>query len=195
MLADVPNANALASSTFVRGMKEDMRRKAHRWAIILEDGDRMRTRMLSYKDARQHEGGESSLKRTAKQISRFVPPEHHVAVPTTDCGSLPMVLWSLLRLAHLDPEAASGIFVAGQSHENESGFGQAVSDAFRLVQIKLCRNSVILLGASLKDGEAEGGWIEPKPSILGCSGGAVRPVLRLWNRPSPETRHELGQRG
>ena len=118
-----------------------------------------------------------------------------MAVPTTDCGSLPMVLWSLLRLAHLDPEAASGIFVTRQSHENESGFGQAVSDAFRLVQIKLCRNSVTLLGASLKDGEAEGGWIEPKPSILGCSGGAVRPVLRLWNRPSPETRHELGQRG
>jgi mannose-1-phosphate guanylyltransferase len=154
---------------FVRRMREEMGHKTHRWVLILEP-----------------EPG-SYVTRIQEQLNGCIPVEHYLTSSE--------VLSSLLRVGDLDCEAAAALFPPGCFYNNENGFQKAVSDAFRVVQSKLWRNSVIVAGQPANEIQDECDWIEPKPSILGCSGGVVRPVRRFWNKPSQDAARDLARRG
>ncbi len=201
----------------VRRMREEMRRKAHRWAVILANASGRECRFISCSEARQSASGET-FRQAQGRIGQCIPYEHtflvvrneqdpfprdavtgypaeHIILQSTDVGTLPVMLWSLLHLARLDPDAVVGFLPLSASSQDAGGFVQAVRDAFNLVQSNFCQDAVIMLGTPPNQLDADCGWIEPQPSILGCSGGKVRPVLRFWDRPSQQITRDLIQRG
>ncbi len=194
----------------VRRMREEMRRRSHRWAMLLDSGEAQQCRFISCSEARQSGSG--------VRVSQSIPREQifvvlrdeqdfphrdaggrnsgdHVITHSTDVGTLPVMLWGLLHLARLDAEAVVGFFPLNPSAGEQTALDSAISDAYNLVQSNFCRDAVIMLGTLPERDEAEFGWIEPQPSLLGCSGGKVRNVLRFWDRPSREMTQSLLQRG
>jgi hypothetical protein len=186
MMADSSSENIPAPSMLVRRMREEMRRKTHRWAMILDAGAVLQSRV-----AASLAGG------IQRQLSECIPVDHYLAtkIESGKAESLSFPLCNFVLLANLDSDAAVALFPTCHSYENERAFVQAVSHAFGVVQSKLCCNSVIVLGRPANEVKEDGGWIEPKPSILGCSGGVVRPVLRFWEKPSMYMARDLAYRG
>lgn len=184
----------------VRRMREDMRRRSHRFAILVEGGDEKQPRVLSCKEARQSKAGETLLSQVANQIGRNVPREHVFIISgnsqdcrsRTDLNRYPGTLLSCLRhVVKIDSEAVAVFFPVQRSYQDEERFPQAISEAYRVIQSRLCQDSIIVLGVTPRETEPGLGWIEPKPSILGCSGGSVRRVLRFCCDPPAKMLSDL----
>jgi mannose-1-phosphate guanylyltransferase len=160
------------------------------------------------------EGGRTLLAKTKQRIARCVPakqtvlvltehhksfyaneiqgiPAHRLIVQPGNRGSLPAILWSLLRVTQLDEAAVVGFFPADHHYSDEGRFVGAVADALAIVQLGAFRDSVVILGAPAQRPATDYGWIEPEPALLGCSGGVVRRVRRFWERPSEEDARSL----
>lgn len=187
---------------FVRRMREEMRRRTHRWAVLIEHNDIAHTRVIAGRETRPTARADTPLTRMDKQFEDAIPPEHQLLAYRKDPSSerpgtpdIATLIDNLVYVGTVDPEAAAGIFPIEQCHAVDSAFLQAVTEAFRVVQSRLCRNSVVVLGRTPQADDGNSGWIEVKRSLLGCSGGLVRPVLRYWDNPPGETITDLAHRG
>ena len=158
-------------------------------------------------------GGKTLLAHTRKRISRAIDPDRVLFVLTKkhepfyrselDCvpeiqkivqphnqGTLPAILWSLLRLFHADKRALVAFFPCDHYFANEDAFLSTIERTFDFLDER--RNSVILLGAGAERPETEYGWIEPEAAAGTTS---FAPVRRFWEKPPLNTAAELLAQG
>lgn len=121
-----------------------------------------------------------------------VPPARMVVQPGNR-GTLPAILWSLLRVLRQDSDASVALFPSDHYYSEEHKFMDGVASAFDLARTH--PDLVILLGAEAKRPEVEYGWIEPDSAITSESGMPLMRVKRFWEKPSFEVAQELLQRG
>jgi mannose-1-phosphate guanylyltransferase len=122
-----------------------------------------------------------------------VPPTQMV-VQSSNRGTLPAILWSLLRVIQLDRHASVAFFPSDHSYSNEEKFMYGVESAFDLSEVNT--HSVILLGATSKEPEVEYGWIEPEEAaVAGRFGGQLMRVKRFWEKPSYQVAEGLRAQG
>jgi mannose-1-phosphate guanylyltransferase len=106
-------------------------------------------------------------------------------------GTLPAVLYSLLRLDSLDPDSVVAFFPSDHHYANEEKFMTGVELAFGDAEAN--PNAVILLGAQPTYAATDYGWIEAAPS-MSKSDSFLR-VARFWEKPSHAVAADLLDRG
>ncbi len=182
------------------------------------DGVRLRplTRLLTGDDRPKQfcrlGGEETLLARTRRRVARALPPDRTLLVMTKahapyyaaelatvpprlmvaqpgNRGTLPAILWSLLRLARLDQQAIAGFFPSDHYIADEELFTEKVKTAFAAAETV---SGVILLGAAATAPETEYGWIEPERKETGSKLPGVR---RFWEKPSRAVAQTLLDRG
>lgn len=153
-------------------------------------------------------GGRTLLARTQSRTSGIIEPEQTVfaltrtheqyysrtldSVPSArkveqpaNRGTLPAILWSILRIVRADEEAIVAVLPSDHYIANEEEFASALDSAFAFGQAH--RDRIVLLGAAAARPETEYGWIE--------RGGAMEngfsSVKRFWEKPSHDTAQRL----
>ena len=90
-------------------------------------------------------------------------PQIRMVVQPSNRGTLPAILWSLLRILRLDKDAVVTFFPSDHFYSEEEKFMAGVAAGFDLARANA--QSVILLGAVAKRPESEYGWIEPEAVV------------------------------
>ena len=109
-------------------------------------------------------------------------PAHQKVVQPMNRGTLPAILWSLLRVSRLDKQAVVTFFPSDHHFVDERKFMAAVEWAFSYAEVQT--ESVLLLGASPERAETEYGWIESEPPTGHGAGGRIARVKRFWEKPA-----------
>jgi mannose-1-phosphate guanylyltransferase len=122
----------------------------------------------------------------------MVPP-HQMVVQPANRGTLPAILWSLLRVARLDTTALVALFPSDHYYADEEKFMAGVVSAFNFAEKGTA--PVILLGAAAKHAETEYGWIEPGSTISGDFDGRLMHVKQFWEKPPYEIAKRLLNQG
>jgi mannose-1-phosphate guanylyltransferase len=120
-------------------------------------------------------------------------PSTQMIVQPVNRGTLPAILWSLLRILRLDPCASVAFFPSDHYYSNESKFMEGVEAALRCAEANA--NAVILLSTAATRPEIEYGWIEPDQYRINDSGIALPRIKRLWEKPSYSTAESLLEHG
>jgi mannose-1-phosphate guanylyltransferase len=121
-----------------------------------------------------------------------LPPDHVVAQPE-DRGTLPAILYGLLRLAGIGAAGPVAVLPADHYVSDDTRFMDYVEAAFRAVTAR--PDLVVLLGMKPVAAELEYGWIEPDELIPGRWTETFYRVRRFWERPRPGLGEELLTRG
>lgn len=116
-------------------------------------------------------------------------PRLQKVVQSKNRGTLPAILWSLLRLFRADPSALVAFFPSDHFFEHEDEFISTVEKAFD--HVDRSRDSIVLLGASAERPETEYGWIEPEHNSGNGFGHDFAPVRRFWEKPAQPIAEEL----
>jgi mannose-1-phosphate guanylyltransferase len=156
-------------------------------------------------------GGQTLLTRTRLRVAKSIDPlktifvvtEAHerffsdelaavsprqIVVQPANRGTLPAILWGLLRIARFDRTALVALFPSDHYYADEDKFMTGVVSAFNCAEKDTA--PVILLGAAAKHAETEYGWIEPDSTVLGDFDGRLMHVKHFWEKPS----HEIAKR-
>jgi len=108
-------------------------------------------------------------------------------------GTAPGILYPLLRLAELAPDAAVAIYPSDHHFSDDRRFAAHVDGAFRAAEAD--PSHVFLLGIIPDTHEAEYGWIEPG-ARLGIGGErSVQNVRKFWEKPDAGLAEMLRDRG
>ena len=96
-------------------------------------------------------------------------------------GTLPAILWSLMRIYRSDPQAVVAFFPSDHYFAHEGKFAFTVERSLDFVEKKPAH--VTLIGVSAERPETEYGWIEP--DVRGGDGieHGFAPVRRFWEKP------------
>lgn len=109
-------------------------------------------------------------------------PAVQMVVQPSNRGTLPAILWSLLRIVRLDEHAVVAFFPSDHYYTEEKRFIAGITSGFELAELQT--KNVTLLGAVANRPEIEYGWIEPGPTIANRSGNQLMRVKRFWEKPS-----------
>lgn len=157
-------------------------------------------------------GDETLLDRTRKRTALLIAPENthfsltrkhesfyerplwnvpagQMIVQPENKGTAPAILYSLVRLAALDPDAAVAFFPSDHYFSDDASFMQHVDSAFHSVEMS--PESVVLLGIEPEQAETAYGWIEPAQSLFGDLAKAVSRVKRFWEKPTAGVAEQL----
>ena len=149
-------------------------------------------------------GGETLLDRTLRRVARAVEPErtclvltrrhepfyapllakgHPGPVVVQPCGrgTVPAILYGLLRIAESGPLDAVALFPSDHYVSDDARFMAHVDAAFGAVETR--PDLVLLLGIEAEGPEVQYGWIEPGDRLLGRSFHSVYQVRRFWEKP------------
>ena len=186
------------------------------------DGSRLRslTRELAGDDRPKQfcrvMGGETLLEQTLRRAMLTVPRANVMAVVTErherfyktllpatgipqvvsqpqNRGTAPGILYPLLRLAELAPDASVAIFPSDHHFSDDRRFALHVDGAFRAAEADPAR--VFLLGIIPDTHEAEYGWIEPGARLGIGSERAAQSVRQFWEKPDAGVAETLRGRG
>ncbi|MBS1796334.1 MAG: hypothetical protein JSS81_20960 [Acidobacteria bacterium] len=161
-------------------------------------------------------GDECLLTTTRKRIARHFPPENvffsltesheefyrplldavpaeNKIVQTANRGTAAAMLFSLFRLAKIDPEAVAGFFPADHYVSDDVVFMNHVADAYRAVANK--PEAVVLVGIEPLTPKSSYGWIEPCPLETAQFYPGVRKIGRFWEKPTTREAAQLMKRG
>lgn len=161
-------------------------------------------------------GGETLIELTWRRALRVVPrtqvmavvTEHHERFYETllpaigiqqvvgqphNRGTAPGILYPLLRLAALAPDASVAIFPCDHHVSDERRFAAHVDSAFLAAEADPGR--VILLGIIPDTHEADYGWIEPGAPLRVAGGCTTKRVSRFWEKPDAGFAEALRERG
>jgi mannose-1-phosphate guanylyltransferase len=175
------------------------------------EGTRLRklTRMISG-DNRPKQfcsivGGETLLDQTRRRVAPAVPPnqtfvvvtEHHrqyyqpllfgvarerVIAQPFNRGTAPAIIYSLMRVAAMDPQISVAFFPSDHYFSDDAEFMDHVETAFEAVRLR--QDLIILLGITPTGPEVEYGWIEPSSPIRLPSTDVLSRVRRFWEKPT-----------
>ena len=144
---------------------------------------------------------ELSIERTLYVVNRdhepfYAPilasaPMANLVVQPRNAGTAPAILYSLLRIAAVDPQAAVAFFPSDHYVSDNSKFMSHIRSAFDTARLR--RNLVILLGVEPEGPEVEYGWIEPAPAD--SVNAKVFAVRRFWEKPNQLLAQVLQLRG
>lgn len=161
-------------------------------------------------------GGETLLEQTMRRVSLVVPTsqtffvltEAHkefykpllarvpcgrqIAQPTNQ-GTAPAILYGLMRLAEIDPQASVAFFPSDHYFNDDVGFMSHVEAAFEAVRMR--KDLIVLLGITPTGPEVEYGWVEPSSPILLKNVNGLRRVRRFWEKPGKAHVHALLEQG
>lgn len=160
--------------------------------------------------------GDTLLDQTQRRVRRMIKPAQTLLVVTktherfyadqladipSSCllvqphnqGTAPAILFSLLRLLELDPQAIVALFPSDHHFADDEALITHVDSAFQAAESFSGR--VVLLGIAPSIPEVEYGWIEPGPPLTDHASGAVFQVRRFWEKPSLALASVLMERG
>lgn len=186
------------------------------------DGTRLRsmTRQLAGDDRPKQfcrvMGGETLLEQTLRRALMVVPRArvmavvtesherfyspllpaigiHHEVSQPRNRGTAPGILYPLLRLAALAPDATVAMFPTDHHVSDDRRFAAHVDSAFLAAEADPGR--VVLLGIIPDTHEAEYGWIEPGPPLLSAGGHPAQSVRQFWEKPDASLADALRERG
>jgi mannose-1-phosphate guanylyltransferase len=121
-------------------------------------------------------------------------PDENLLVQPKNAGTTPAILYSLLRLEHIDPEAAVAYFPSDHYFSDDHAFMSQVEFAFTAANQN--PDQVFLLGIEPEGPDEEYGWIETKSrTLIYDDGPGFWPVRRFWEKPSPALARSLMARG
>jgi mannose-1-phosphate guanylyltransferase len=120
-------------------------------------------------------------------------PSSCVLVQPHNQGTAPAILFSLLRLLQLDPQAIVAFFPSDHHFADDEALITHVDSAFQAAESFSGR--VVLLGIAPSIPEVQYGWIEPGPPLTNHASGAVFQVRRFWEKPSLALASVLMKRG
>jgi len=161
-------------------------------------------------------GGETLLEQTLRRALLTVPRSNIMAVVTErherfyktllpaigipevvsqpeNRGTVPDILYPLLRLADLAPDAAVAIFPSDHHFSDDRRFAAHVDGAFRAAEADPSR--VLLLGIIPDTHEAEYGWIEPGAPLGPAGARTAQCVRQFWEKPDAGFAATLRERG
>jgi mannose-1-phosphate guanylyltransferase len=118
-------------------------------------------------------------------------PHSQLIVQPQNRGTAPAILYSLLRIAALDPKALVAFFPSDHYISDDEQFMGHLRTALNTARGR--PDLVILLGLEPESPEVEYGWIEPAPPIGKLS--RVFGVRRFWEKPNQLLAQVLQLRG
>ncbi len=120
-------------------------------------------------------------------------PIPHVVIQPENRGTAPGILYPLLRLATLAPDASVAVFPSDHHFSDDALFVEHVDQAFRAVAADPSR--ILLLGIIPDTHETEYGWIELGERLSGVDGRPFHQVSRFWEKPDAALAEILRERG
>lgn len=135
---------------------------------------------------------------TAKHGRFFRPvlgdlPKERLAIQPENKGTVPAILFNLLRISRTDPAATVAIFPSDHYFSDDARFMEKVETAFQAVDVD--PQTVAVLGIEPESAETAYGWIEPAESLFGGLANSVSRVRGFWEKPSPQAAREMMARG
>ena len=121
-----------------------------------------------------------------------LPPENLI-VQAKNKGTAPAILYSLLRIDKIAPNATAAFFPSDHYVSDDERFMSHVEAAFDAVAAR--PDLVILLGITPDGPEEQYGWIEPGPSVHENGSGSFYQVRRFWEKPSRRVAQGLMNKG
>jgi mannose-1-phosphate guanylyltransferase len=160
-------------------------------------------------------GNASLIEQTIERISISIPKEHTLAVVTRahepyykvllvdmpprnlvvqpeNRGTAPAILYSLLRISKITPDACVAVFPSDHFVSDAEEFMRHVEMAFAAARSR--PELTILLGIEGESPQTGYGWIEPGAQIPGQQ-GMIFKVRRFWEKPASAAARQLLQRG
>jgi mannose-1-phosphate guanylyltransferase len=107
-------------------------------------------------------------------------PVNNLVVQPGNCGTAPAILYSLLRIAAVDPQALVAFLPSDHYISDDARFMAHIRAALDAARSR--PDLVILLGLDPESPEVEYGWIEPAETIEGQL--CVYGVRRFWEKPN-----------
>ena len=161
-------------------------------------------------------GGRTLLDQTSRRVALSVAPDHTLTVLTRtherfyapllknvpkarllvqpeNKGTAPAILFSLLRIAQLSPNAAVAFFPSDHYFADNEQFMSHIESTFDAARTH--PETVTLLGIKPETPEVEYGWIEPDVSLFGQLPRSISRVLKFWEKPSAVVARGLMERG
>lgn len=117
----------------------------------------------------------------------------NLVVQSENKGTAPAILYALLRLALIHPEATVAFFPSDHYFSNDGALMNHVERACQVVELQ--PQSIVLLGIEPEKPETSYGWIEPIESMFSNVANAVCQVKRFWEKPSFESAQHLLRKG
>ena len=118
-------------------------------------------------------------------------PGQNILVQPGNRGTAPAILYSLLRIAVIDPKAIVALFPSDHYISDNGRFMRHIRTA--LDTARASDDRIILLGLHPETPEVEYGWIEPTAQTLGHP--SVFAVCRFWEKPNQPVARLLQARG
>jgi len=115
----------------------------------------------------------------------------NLVLQPANCGTAPAILYSLLRMAVLDPQALAAFLPSDHYISDDERFMAHIRAALDTARSR--RDLIILLGLDPESPEVEYGWIEPAESLAGQP--RVYGVRRFWEKPNQLLAQVLQLRG
>lgn len=161
-------------------------------------------------------GGRTLLDQTCQRVALSVPAEQTLTIVTetherfykpllkntlknrllvqpANKGTAPAILFSLLRVAQLSPNATVAFFPSDHFFADDCEFMSHIETAFSALQTD--SRMIVLLGIKPEGAEVEYGWIEPDTSLLGGLPRAITRVKRFWEKPPLTLARKLMRQG
>jgi mannose-1-phosphate guanylyltransferase len=108
-------------------------------------------------------------------------------------GTLPAIVYGLLRTARLDPQGVVAFFPSDHHYSDESTFMDGIESAFECAEQN--PHSIVLVAAPPKYPATDYGWIEVNAASPGRSTATLRGVKKFWEKPSLNVANALLNRG
>lgn len=161
-------------------------------------------------------GGRTLLDQTRRRVALAVPAEQTLTIVTEtherfyksllkdvtkdrllvqpeNKGTAPAILFSLLRIAQLSPNATVAFFPSDHYFDDDAEFMSHIESALSAGQTD--SNMIMLLGIKPDSPEVEYGWIEPETSLFGQLPRAISRVRRFWEKPAENVARSLMGQG
>jgi mannose-1-phosphate guanylyltransferase len=117
----------------------------------------------------------------------------NLVVQPCNRGTAPAILYSLLRIAAVRPEASVAFFPSDHYASNDRTFMNHTRIALNAVRAR--PDLVLLLGIHPESAEVDYGWIEPAGPILVSECPRLFSVRRFWEKPNHSFARVLQVRG
>jgi len=118
--------------------------------------------------------------------------QSQLVVQPANLGTAPAILYGLVRIARVSPEASVTFFPSDHYLSDDEIFMRQVESAFEGVERE--PGKIVLLGITPSSAETEYGWIEPESRNYDNNPESLMRVRRFWEKPEKSTAVELLQR-